>query len=38
VFAVVGPNVAVNIEEPEHLPTLGDALPSDLTTESITAL
>ncbi len=38
VFAVVGPNMAVNIEEPQHLSTLGDALPRDLTTELIAAL
>jgi hypothetical protein len=37
-FAVVGPNVAVNIEEPEYLSTFGDALPSDLAAESRTAL
>jgi len=30
--------MAVNIEEAEHLSTLGNALPSDLTTELIAAL
>src|SRR5260370_21194888 len=37
-FAVVGPNVAVNIEEPEHLSTLGNALPGDLPAELVTVL
>jgi hypothetical protein len=35
---VVGPNVAIKIEEPKHLSTLGNALPSDLTAELLTAL
>src|SRR5258708_25245652 len=38
VVTVIGPNMAVNIEEPQHLSTLGDALPSDLTAELIAAL
>src|SRR6266851_5146922 len=37
-FAVVGPNVAVNIEEPKHLPALDDALPGNLTAQLITVL
>src|SRR5439155_14814079 len=37
-FAVAGPNVAVDIEEPEHLSTLGNALPGNLPAELVTVL
>src|SRR5947208_618801 len=37
-FAVVGPNVTVNIEEPEYLAMLDDALPRNLPAQSVTVL